>query len=37
MSRDSTNPPICIRYKSVGVEVDTDKWKVVIDDPAERW
>ncbi len=27
---------LCIRYKSVGVGMDTDKWKVVIDDPAER-
>ncbi len=27
---------ICIRYKSVGIGVDTDQWQVVIDDSVER-
>ncbi len=27
---------VCVRYKSVGIGMDTDKWKVVVHDPAER-
>lgn len=27
---------LCIRYKSVGIGVDTDKWNVVVEDEGER-
>jgi CRISPR-associated autoregulator DevR family len=27
---------VCVRYKSAGIGMDTDKWKVVVRDPAER-
>jgi CRISPR-associated autoregulator DevR family len=27
---------LCIRYKSAGIGVDTDKWRVVVDDAGER-